>query len=49
MGKLFDWLMVNGDYEAMQRIALYKAIQRKLDSGEPLTEQETNIYNEGPN
>ena len=46
MGKILDWLMT-GDWEAMQRIQLYKAVKRKLDSGEPLTSQEIQILNQG--
>jgi hypothetical protein len=32
MGKFFDWLMCNGNYEEMQRIQLYKKLGNKLDS-----------------
>lgn len=47
MGKIFDYLMANGDYEAMQRIQLYKSIKRKLDSGESLTDEEREILRRG--
>lgn len=43
MGKLFDYLMCNGDYEAMQRIQLYKAIKRKMESGADMTDEELRI------
>lgn len=31
MGKFWDWILTNGDWEQTQRIQLYKKLGKKLD------------------
>lgn len=45
MGKLLDWIMTGFDWEEMQRIAVYKALAKRLENGEELSISELAILN----